>query len=213
MAEPQSGSISLDGRPLTSLSKRNLRDAMSIIPQEPALIETSLRENLDPFGEHDDAAIWSALDRVQAAATVRRLPDGLDTAITGGATGQFSRGERQLLALATCALRRRRICCLDESTASVDLATERAIQTALATGFEDTTVIIVVRQSRCSQSDRTGAPHLDDPGLRPGRRDERRPADRDRAAARAAHAAGQSLCGAGGLARGRQGRLSCTLQC
>ena len=148
MAEPQSGSISIDGRPITSLSKHSVRDAMSIIPQEPALIEATLRENLDPFGEHDDADIWAALERVQAAAAVRRLPDELDTAISGGATGQFSRGERQLLALATCALRRRRICCLDESTASVDLATERAIQTALATGFEDATVIIVVRRAR-----------------------------------------------------------------
>lgn len=147
MAEPQSGSIRIDGRPLDSIAKHSVRDAMSIIPQEPALIETSLRENLDPFGEHADDAIWAALDEIQASSVVRRLPDGLDTAITGGATGQFSRGERQLLALATCVLRGRAIVALDESTASVDLATERAIQTALATGFKDATVIIVVRAS------------------------------------------------------------------
>jgi ATP-binding cassette, subfamily C (CFTR/MRP), member 1 len=41
-----------------------VRSAISIVPQSPDLFEGTLRENIDPVGEHSDADIWNALDQV-----------------------------------------------------------------------------------------------------------------------------------------------------
>ena len=90
------------------MRKTALRDALSIVPQDPTMLSTTLRTNLDPAAEHDDATIWRTLEAVSCADVVRKLSAQLETPIDASAA-QFSRGERQLLALATCALRRRRI--------------------------------------------------------------------------------------------------------
>ena len=100
--------VAVDGRPISSMRKTALRNALSIVPQEPTMLSTTLRENLDPASEHDDATIWRTLEAVACADVVRKLPEQLETPIDAGSS-QFSRGQRQLLALATCALRGRRI--------------------------------------------------------------------------------------------------------
>lgn len=58
------GCIDIDGVDTGSIGLHELRKNLSIIPQEPALFNTTVRKNLDPFDEHSDEAIWSAIREV-----------------------------------------------------------------------------------------------------------------------------------------------------
>ncbi len=64
IAEPE-GKILLRGIPTASMSLRDLRSGMSIIPQDPWLFKGSLRKNLDPFDEFEDADVWDAIKKVR----------------------------------------------------------------------------------------------------------------------------------------------------
>lgn len=59
------GRIAIDDLDTGMIGVHDLRKKLSIIPQEPVLFNASLRKNLDPFDEHPDDAIWSALQEVR----------------------------------------------------------------------------------------------------------------------------------------------------
>jgi ATP-binding cassette subfamily C (CFTR/MRP) protein 4 len=63
LSEP-SGVIRIDGKDISKMGLHDLRKKISIIPQDPLLFTTSLRQNLDPFDQYSDADIWSALEQV-----------------------------------------------------------------------------------------------------------------------------------------------------
>lgn len=63
--EELKGKILIDGLETGTIGVHDLRQKLSIIPQEAVLFNATVRKNLDPFDEHNDDAIWSALQEVQ----------------------------------------------------------------------------------------------------------------------------------------------------
>ncbi|KAG8986758.1 hypothetical protein FRB90_003805 [Tulasnella sp. 427] len=145
---PTTGSVFFDGVDTQKVNLDSLRNNITIIPQQPELISGTLRYNLDPFGEHDDADLNACL-RSAGLFNLQKDDDedkiGLDTEVASGGTN-FSLGQRQIIALARAMVRRSKIYLLDEATASVDYKTDAAIQEAIATEFNDMTLIIVAHR-------------------------------------------------------------------
>ena len=162
--EPTSGSILIDGIDITKIGVRDLRSRVSFVPQDAVLFAGTIRENLNPFGEYDDAMCWDALKRVHLVAESSSLPleidasensvdsaDGgersqsentkvaaitLDSEVSAGGKN-FSEGQRQLLAMARAILRRSAIVILDEATSSIDFDTDEIIQRTIREEFSN----------------------------------------------------------------------------
>ncbi|KAJ7043446.1 P-loop containing nucleoside triphosphate hydrolase protein [Mycena alexandri] len=140
------GSILIDGVDIKSIGLHDLRSAISIVPQMPDLFEGTLRENIDPVGEHDDIDIWVALGHAHLREYVESLPEGLDAPVREGGQS-LSSGQRQLLCFARALLRKSKILVLDEATSAVDLDTDKAIQEIIqGPAFEDVTIITIAHR-------------------------------------------------------------------
>jgi ABC-type multidrug transport system fused ATPase/permease subunit len=129
LLQPGSGRILLDGIDLAGLDDRALRQAVAYVPQESALFQASLRDNLLLGRDYSDEQLWSVLERVELAEAVSSL-GGLDY-LAGERGGGLSGGQRQRLALARALLSEPLVLLLDEPTSNLDQASEQAIVTAL----------------------------------------------------------------------------------
>ncbi len=129
--EFDAGEIFLDGQPLKSYSRSDLRANIGMVTQESFLFNGSFRDNLR-LGKPDasDHEMLETLRIANALALVEKLPAGLDTQV-GERGVRLSVGEKQRISIARALLKNPPILILDEATASVDTETERLIQQAL----------------------------------------------------------------------------------
>ncbi|KAF7342250.1 P-loop containing nucleoside triphosphate hydrolase protein [Mycena venus] len=134
----------VDGTDISGIALDMLRSGMTLIPQDPVLLEISVRSNLDIEGKHSDDEIWRALELSSMKSIVERLPSKLDEVVSG--SSRFSRGQKQLLALARALLRERNVVCLDEATSSIDVETDQAIQRTLRSSFGSATIITIAHR-------------------------------------------------------------------
>ncbi|KAI4217682.1 MAG: hypothetical protein LQ351_000278 [Letrouitia transgressa] len=151
LVELSGGSISIDGINIATVGLKDLRTRLAIIPQDPTLFRGTVRSNLDPFHEHTDLELWSALrqsDLVDAESNVDDKAHGrvhLDGVVEEEGLN-FSLGQRQLMALARALVRGAQIIVCDEATSSVDMETDQKIQRTIASGFRGKTLLCIAHR-------------------------------------------------------------------
>ncbi|KAK7913842.1 heavy metal tolerance protein precursor [Apiospora marii] len=148
------GAVRIDGQDIRTVTLDSLRAQFAVVPQDPALFNLSIRENLR-YARLDatDAEVEAACRAAAVHDAVAALPAGYATTV-GERGVKLSGGERQRLAIARAILRDAPIVLLDEATSMVDAATEAAIQTALrALSRGRTTFVVAHRLSTVREAD------------------------------------------------------------
>ena len=140
--ETAGGVVRIDGQDLRDLTARSVRDAVTLVPQETALLDASIAENI-AFGRPGAtrAEVEAAARRADADDFVRRLPQGYDTRV-GQRGRSLSGGQRQRIAVARALLRDAPVLFLDEPTTGLDAATSRRLLDAVARHHAGRTVVI-----------------------------------------------------------------------
>ncbi|MCS6992751.1 MAG: ABC transporter ATP-binding protein/permease [Anaerolineales bacterium] len=144
--DPTEGRVTIDGYDLRDVTLSSLRSQIGIVLQETTLFSGTIRENI-AFGKPDatEAEIIAAAKAAQAHEFIMSFPDGYDTYV--GERGQtLSGGQKQRIAIARALLLNPRILILDDSTSSVDLATEAAIQRALDELMKGRTSFVIAQR-------------------------------------------------------------------
>lgn len=161
-----SGQILYDGIDITNISRRKLRESVTVVPQEPTLFSGSVQSNLDPtstvskhniekalnsckdlgFSPREESSGQSLVDQ-----THMRCPGlSLSTEVTSGGEN-FSHGQRQVLSLCRAILRKNKLMLLDEATASMDYQADQGVQKILSQELKimgDTTLVTVAHRLR-----------------------------------------------------------------
>lgn len=128
---PQEGCVRVDGRPLSGANIRAWRRQAGYVPQDPLILNASVRENLTRFhpGASQDELV-AALKAAMAWDFVSRMPEGLDTEL-GDRGVRLSGGERQRIVLARVLLGHPSLIVLDEATSALDYESEAAFREAV----------------------------------------------------------------------------------
>ncbi len=153
--DPDAGRVALDGTDIRTVTRDDLRRQLALVPQEPVIFATSVRENIR-FGRPaaSDAEVEAAARAAAAHEFVSRLPGGYDTWV-GERGVMLSGGQRQRLAIARAILRDAPVLLLDEATSALDAESERAVQQAVERLAEGrTTLIIAHRLATVKRADR-----------------------------------------------------------
>ncbi|MGE8518384.1 MAG: ABC transporter ATP-binding protein [Alcaligenes nematophilus] len=155
LADPNQGSITIDGIDLRQMSFEQLASVLGVVNQEPFLLNASIAENLRfARPEASDEELLAAAKTAQIHDFIMSLPQAYETTV-GERGYRFSGGEKQRLALARTILRNPPVLLLDEATSALDNTTENAMSAALAKMAETRTVISIAhRLSTVRHADR-----------------------------------------------------------
>lgn len=144
--DPAKGAVLLDGHDLRGMRQKDLHDAISFVPQEPLLFNSTARENI-LIGRPDasDEEVFEAARQARAHDFVTGMENGYETTMGEKGT-RLSGGQRQRLALARAFLRKAPILVLDEAASALDSDNEALVQQALLELTRDKTVFIIAHR-------------------------------------------------------------------
>jgi subfamily B ATP-binding cassette protein MsbA len=153
--DPTLGGITFDGIDLREFAKKDLRNAIAVVPQMPSLFMGNIAENIRTGRANaTDAEVREAARSAQAHEFIMALPDGYETQV-GERGDLLSGGQRQRIAIARAFLKDAPILILDEATSALDSESEAMVQQALAALVKGrTTFIIAHRYSTITIADR-----------------------------------------------------------
>ncbi|HYZ01190.1 MAG TPA: ABC transporter ATP-binding protein [Candidatus Binatia bacterium] len=144
--DPVDGAVLLDGVDLRHIAERDLRRSVVVVTQETFFFAGSVADNI-AFGrpEATREEVEGAARAVGADAFIQQLPEGYDTVVRRRGV-RLSSGQRQLVAFARAFLADPRVLILDEATSSLDIPSERLVQTALRSLLADRTAVIIAHR-------------------------------------------------------------------
>ncbi len=152
--DAQSGSITIDGQPVSALTREQLARTVSLVPQRPYLFSGTIGSNLR-FGKDDatDAELWEALRVAQGDDFVREKEQQLDEPMAQGGTS-VSGGQRQRLSIARALVAKPLVYLFDDSFSALDVATDARLRAALPDATAGaTTIIVAQRVSTITEAD------------------------------------------------------------
>jgi ATP-binding cassette subfamily B protein/subfamily B ATP-binding cassette protein MsbA len=144
--DPTSGRVTLDGVDLRQITKKSLRNQISIVLQDTLLFSTTIRENI-AYGRPDatEEEIIEAAKRAQAHEFIMATADGYRSQV-GERGGHLSVGQRQRIGIARAFLKNAPILLLDEPTSALDPTTEAAIMETMAELMRGRTTLIITHR-------------------------------------------------------------------
>ena len=142
---PREGKILIDRTDIKNSELKSLRSQITLITQETALFEGTLRQNLDPTGfKYGDQKLTTTLTELDFNNQSYR-EKGLDMVLDAEGTN-LSQGEKQLVCFARSILEPSKLVLFDEATANIDIKTEEIIQRTVEEKFGDSTMIVVAHR-------------------------------------------------------------------
>jgi len=146
LVEPQKGKVEIGGVSVSTMALADLRGLISVVSQDAALFDETLRENI-LLGRTDvtDARLQEVLKAAHVADFLDKLPAGLDSPV-GPRGSNLSGGQRQRVAIARALLRDTPILLLDEATSALDAESEKVVQDALDRLSHGRTVIVIAHR-------------------------------------------------------------------
>ena len=142
----QSGQILIDGQNIAHVTQKSLRQAISMVPQDPMLFHRSLLDNIRyacPEASQDQ--VIEAAKKAHAHDFIINLPQGYDS-LVGERGIKLSAGQRQRIAIARAFLKDASLILLDEATSALDSLTETLLQESLAELMKNKTAIIIAHR-------------------------------------------------------------------
>ena len=142
--EPKSGKILINGIDIQNINLNILREKISILPQESFLIETNLRDNIDPLNKNSDEDI---LNLVNDLSLLKNIEEGKKLNFEIKENGNnLSTGEKKLICFARTVIKKNKIVIMDEITSSLDEETKNIIGENIHKYFKKCTLIMVTNQ-------------------------------------------------------------------
>ena len=144
--DPQSGSITVDGKEISGLTRSSLRKAYTMVLQDTWLFTGTIYENIS-YGK-EDATLEDVVQACKAAnihEAIMQMPQGYETVLTGDGSG-LSKGQKQMLTIARAMLLDSKMLILDEATSNVDTQTEKKIQLAMRELMKGKTCFVIAHR-------------------------------------------------------------------
>ena len=144
--DPQSGSITVDGKEISGLTRSSLRKAYTMVLQDTWLFTGTIYENIS-YGK-EDATLEDVVQACKAAnihEAIMQMPQGYETVFTGDGSG-LSKGQKQMLTIARAMLLDSKMLILDEATSNVDTQTEKKIQLAMRELMKGKTCFVIAHR-------------------------------------------------------------------
>jgi ATP-binding cassette, subfamily C, bacterial len=142
---PTTGGIYLDGHDVYAWERESFGSQVGYLPQDPALLNGTIRENIARFTEAETADVIAAAKRAGVHDMIGRLPLGYET-VVGDSGFVLSGGQRQRIALARALFGGPRLLVLDEPNSNMDGEGEQAFLHAVATAKREGATVVIIAQ-------------------------------------------------------------------